>query len=241
MAAALRRTRLDLLPPGFDLRTGLVVDAGANRGDWTADVLRIAPGAEVLVVEPAPALHDGLRRRFAEKPGVSIDGRAVGGAAGTSLLHLTGSSHNSSLKPPLPGTAAHYAWGWDPLGTVAVEVVTLDQLVGDTAVSVLKLDVQGAEAEVLAGGRRTLRRTRFILIEVTFVPHYEGDASFAALHEILVGQGFELIGLSEPFRNQGGAILWIDACYQSRRFADEVRPGGRAQPCDPLRQVQVGT
>ena len=50
---------------------------------------------------------------------------------------------------------------------------------------------------------------------MTFVSHYDGDATFPTLHEQLSAHGFSLNALSEPFRAQRGAgsFLWADACY----------------------------
>jgi hypothetical protein len=98
-----------------------------------------------------------------------------------------------------------------------VETTSIDDLVdevaGDGSVSVLKLDVQGGEQEALIGAERTLTSVKAILIEVTFVSHYEGDATFPVLHQRLTGDGFELAALGEPFKSNRGTVLWCDACY----------------------------
>jgi FkbM family methyltransferase len=209
-----RECNLNMLPPWVDPRAGLVVDLGANEGEWTASVLRVFPEVEILAVEPGWEPLGVLQPRFADRPNVTIVPNAVAATAGTATFHRTESSVFASLLPPRTSLTELYPES--PVAvteTVEVPTSTLDELVGDRPVSVLKLDVQGGELAVLAGGPRTVARTDAILAEVLFQPHYEGDAGFAPLHEAMVALGFELFDLSEPDRVGDGPALWADASY----------------------------
>jgi FkbM family methyltransferase len=208
-----RSWHLDLLPSLALLEQGVLVDVGAHEGLWTRDVLEIAPGARVIACEPQADLAARVAERFAGDPRVTVERRAVADAEGTRELHLMDASVNASLHAPLPGMDELYEEGWGVQGTVQVETTTVDALVGDEPVGLLKVDVQGAEAEVLAGARRTLARTAAVMLEATFVNHYEGDATFPALHALMTEAGFALTGISEPARSPRGAMLTADACY----------------------------
>jgi FkbM family methyltransferase len=215
-----RAANLDMLPSWVDPRAGLVVDLGANEGEWTASALRVFPDLEILAVEPGQEPLGVLEPRFADRPNVTIVPRAVAASAGTATFHRTESSVFASLLPPRSSLAELYPES--PVAvTEAIEVPTssLDELVGDRRVSVLKLDVQGGELAVLAGGEKTLACTDAVLAEVLFQPHYEGDAGFAGLHEALIALGFELFDLSEPDRVGEGPALWADASYARRPAA----------------------
>ena len=91
----------------------------------------------------------------------------------------------------------------------------LDDLV-DAPVSVLKIDVQGNEAALLRGAERTLLQARAVLIEVTFVSHYDGDTTFPDLHRIMEDQGWALRAMTRPQHGSTGTALWADACYVPR-------------------------
>jgi len=166
-----RRTSTCCLP-GVDPRAGVVLDIGANEGDWTASLLQVFPESVVIAAEPGSEPRAMLERRFADAGYVRIDPRAVS---------------------DLPGPVQH--------------------LVGEEPVSVLKLDVQGGELAVLRSGRRVLENTAAVLVEVLFLPHYEGYAIFPDLHKSMTEIGFTLIDLSAPFHLDGGPALWADACY----------------------------
>jgi FkbM family methyltransferase len=209
----IRAAHLHLLPSLSVLRTGIILDLGANIGDWTAAVLRAEPKAQIIAVEPAPEPREILKRRFGNR--ITIDSRAVSSESGIATLHITRHSHNSSLLAPHALSDALYGGlgGWEVKDTREVETTTVDELVAGRAVALLKIDVQGAEREVLAGAMQTLTHTRAVLLEVTFVSHYHGDTTFPALHTYLTHHGFELVGLSEPYLSSRRTMLWCDACY----------------------------
>jgi thiazole synthase ThiGH ThiG subunit len=97
---------------------------------------------------------------------------------------------------------------------VPVQVQTLDHMTRELErVDLLKLDVQGFERQVLAGGHETLQRTTALLIEANFVSHYASDDSFGTLTELLARAGFELWDLSPPFHAPNGRALWCDAVF----------------------------
>lgn len=105
-----------------------------------------------------------------------------------------------------------------PLHTVEeidTQVIPLDELLADVReVSVLKVDVQGAEWAVLSGAVGVLRRTQSVILEVNFRPHYDGDRLFCDLHSRMTGDlGFTLTGFFRPYNGPDGSLLRADAIY----------------------------
>src|SRR4051794_9542585 len=72
-----RRAHLDLVPPSVPLHNGLVVDVGANVGEWTGHVRSFDDRIEVLAVEPNSEPRRILERRFCNDRRVSIESRAL--------------------------------------------------------------------------------------------------------------------------------------------------------------------
>jgi len=210
---------LHLVPDDVTL-DGLVIDVGANRGDFTAAVRRLEPRSRVLAIEPLPGERARLHERFAGDPNVTIDGRALSDEAGEATLEVADWSVFSSLRPAHPDVMAMYPPGTEVTDHVPVATARLDDLV-DEPVRILKIDVQGHELPVLRAATNTLTRTDAVLLEVTFVSHYEGDASFFQLDRFMGDAGFELFALGPPDNHQGRS-MWADACY--------VRPDRRT-PC----------
>jgi FkbM family methyltransferase len=206
---------LQLLPADLPLDGGLVVDVGANEGWFVANVLKLAPGARVIAVEPTPEPLARLRERFAGAGNVTIVPKALTPEPGTVTMRVPKGSHTGSslLVPRKSNDELYGSDDWSIAEEVQVEAATLDDVVGDRDVTLLKLDVQGGELGVLAGGERTLRRTRAVITEIVFVSHYEGDSPFPLLNRRMEELGFELHGVTDPQRTPDGTATWGDACY----------------------------
>ncbi len=149
---ALRRT----LPPG-----GVLWDLGANVGFFSLLGARLAgPDGRVVAWEPVPAVaaharEAALRSGFDAQ--VEVRAEAVGAIAGEQELLVAEDESWSHLA--LRGNAA---------GTrsVSVGVTTLDAALGSGAPppDVVKLDVEGSEADVLRGAQRLLAEHRPALV-----------------------------------------------------------------------------
>jgi FkbM family methyltransferase len=209
-----RQARLNLVPGHVNIGSGLVVDLGANAGDWTANVCEALPNVRVLAVEPLPDLQDRLAarlQRYGDR--VMLDARAVDAQAGQANFNITRGDVFASLLRPHTAIDGVYGSATEVINRVTVPVATLDEIVGGVPVSVLKIDVQGAELRVLAGGTRTLASTQAVLVEMNLLPHYEGGSTYSTVHEVLADLGFLAWGYAPPARASDGRILWWDMCY----------------------------
>lgn len=210
-AEALRFTRLDLLPPGEAVNLNTVVDVGANEGHWTNSLLRLVSPQKIIMAEPDPRLFDQLKQIASGNQAIEFHPVALGASAGRRVFNFTQHSHNNSFFLPKQGEFSDS--GLEVIDSSEVEVKTLDELTaGLDEMSLLKIDVQGAESEVLQGAEQTLKKTKYILMETNFVPYYEQDSSVFASHELLLKSGFALSQLSEPYRVNGVAT-WADGLY----------------------------
>src|SRR5438477_613638 len=98
---------------------------------------------------------------------------------------------------------------WTITSEIEVPMTTLDRLLVDLAeISLLKIDVQGYEKPVLSGAKETLAKTKFILIELNFMPQYDGGSWFGEVHQILTRDfGFFLANASQPQILNGRRIV----------------------------------
>src|SRR5947209_4183422 len=144
----IQQSNLRLLPSLSLLRRGVILDLGANIGDWTAAVLRAEPDAQIIAVEPAPEPREILNRRYGNR--ITIDSRAISNKSGSATLHITKDGHNASLHMPHQQTDALYGslGGWDVKDTLNLKTTTVDELAAGRPVALMKIDVQGAEREV---------------------------------------------------------------------------------------------
>jgi FkbM family methyltransferase len=217
--------RLELVPTKILSSLCTCVDAGAHVGSWTAVLLDLFQPERVIAVECEPRLVEGLRKRFALQPIVTVVDAALGESDGHADFHqLRHPAGSSLLKPRSEIKKEFLDNSWDVLATVDVRKVSYDQLVADEKeISLLKLDIQGAEMAMLAASRTGLQKTKCIILEVTFTSHYEGDSSFAELHRFMEEKQFGLYRLS-PAYHRGGRILFADAVYVCEEILREIAP-----------------
>lgn len=186
------------------------LDIGANEGQYAEVLRRWGYTGEIVSVEPVSAPFTVLTRLAHGDTGWRCVKAAVGREPGELTLNVSENSLFSSALPVTDTTVAA-----DPraayVSQETVRAVTLDDLLNDlspnTTVGV-KIDVQGLEDAVLDGGPETLRQARFVELELSFVPIYEGEAALLPLVERMYGAGFRL-GLVEnvlPERGSGIAL-----------------------------------
>ena len=209
-----KTAHLDLLPQGTLRTLRTVVDVGANVGDWSQALLVCAPVGQLVALEPNPAVFKTLAARLRVFPNARCLNVAAGACKTTLPLHSTAGSQCSSLLTPKSEMVSVYGNAMEVTEKVEVPVEQLDDLLEEFAeVSLLKIDVQGYEREVLKGATATLNKTNWLLVEANFVAHYEQDILFPELNSRLAAQGFALAALSAPFLKHG-RVLWADALFR---------------------------
>lgn len=201
----------------------LFVDIGANVGVYT--VLAGAVGARSVAFEPVPdtyrdllanlAINDLGERAEARNEGL---GRAPGTLRFTTgegpVNHVVGENEASSNTLELP-------------------VVTLDAALGDRTPTLMKIDVEGFETEVLAGARDTLARPglQAIVIELN-----ESGARYGyrddAIHADLLGFGFEPVAY-DPFERS------LRTLERNARRGNTLYVRGRAEIAERLRDADA--
>lgn len=136
------------------LRPGaLAFDIGAHVGDRVGAFRRL--GARVVALEPQPLCARAIRRIYADDEGVSVVEAACGAAAGRLKLHINSANPTVSTASPDFLRSADGAPGWEGQvwdASIEVPVATLDELVRRFGrPDFIKIDVEGFEADVLAG------------------------------------------------------------------------------------------
>jgi FkbM family methyltransferase len=160
----------------------LFVDVGANIGSYTV-MAAGAVGASVIAVEPLPTTFKKLHTNI-----------AINGIAGKVDAHCLGLSSSSGEIVFTAGldTMNRVALPGEALATVSVPVRTLDELTAGLNPRLIKIDVEGHEAAVLAGGSNTLSLPSLeaVLMETNGSGAKYG-VSDESLMETMHGHGFE--------------------------------------------------
>lgn len=184
-----------------DLAYRVIVDVGAARGDFSSHAARLFNLDRVILVEARPDAAQALRTRFSSDKRFQISPVAISDVNGRTVFHVNEEVDSSSLLP-VDSALMEKTFGRS-FGTskaIDVETLTLDTLYDRenlTAVDLLKVDIQGAEQRLIAGGTTALARTRAVVMEVNFERFYESAPLFSEIDALMRARGFRLHSLQE--------------------------------------------
>lgn len=203
----------------------LVVDIGANTGQYVTEIRRHGYAGRVVSFEPAAEAFAGLEAACREDQLWTARQFAVGSEPGTATLNIAGNEGKSSSLLPQKelefgtATAARY------VGAETVQVTTLDQVGGSLLEEgsrvYLKIDVQGTEFDVLDGAGPFLSEVLAVELELALFSMYEGNADWRAICDRLAEEGFVFFAVDPGYTDwESGRLIEMDGLFVRERFAE---------------------
>ena len=198
-------------------RIDIVLDVGANRGQFGKELRRLGYKGKIVSFEPLPEPRAQLEEVSSTDPLWTVSGHALGHARERVSMNLAIADASSSILEP---TSAMKGFAADAAAReiVEVEVIPLDEVFDDVVPSgarvLLKVDTQGYESAVLAGGERALENVDLIMLELSLIELYEGAPFAEVLIARLRERGFVPAWLYPAFWQQTtGRWLQADAVF----------------------------
>ena len=179
----------------------VVLDVGANLGQFASGLRRAAYRNQIISFEPVTETHNGLLQTAAGDSKWTVAPRcAVGDVNNTTTINIAKKRAASSLLP-MSDLTTHSSPNSAYVATEQVNVMTLDScsLIDRSKCLFLKADTQGFEEHVLDGATETLKSTIGLQLEVLTAPLYENQANFQKIHAKLTALGFEIWNILPVF------------------------------------------
>ncbi len=200
-------------------RIGLVIDVGANEGQYGSYLREIGYRGQIVSFEPMARAHEVLAARARSDLDWKVAQRcAIGESRRTVELQVAGNSASSSLLEMLPlheraapgtGTVAR-----EEVPMLPLEIAAEPFLQTPPGKVLLKIDVQGYEPQVLAGAASILPRIEGLQVELSFAELYRGQVLWLEMIDRLAGFGFECHGIDSAFSDPGtGRQLQADGLF----------------------------
>jgi len=199
-------------------RITVVLDVGANVGQYAQRLRRHGYRGRIVSFEPLADAHADLVRRAASDPLWEVGPRmALGEREGEVELEVSAESDMSSVLPQTPllrrvspssAVAHRETVPMRRLDRVAPEWLRPDDR------PLLKIDTQGYEARVLDGAGGLIERLAGVQLELSLVPIYRGEVDFRTMLARLDGLGFApVLFLPGYFERKLGRQLQIDGVF----------------------------
>jgi len=192
----------------------VLIDIGANVGQFSLLVLAAHPHANVIAFEPLIEPADRFSRLFRDDDRITLHHVATGSAAGEAIIHVTARNDSSSLLPI--GRLQKEINGSEEVEVRKINVSRVDDLIDPNILRgaiFVKIDVQGFELEALKGMAQTLTRVNNIYVEISFVPLYEGQPLVNDIIRWLDSMGFIIQAVHNITRRADGTCVQADFLF----------------------------
>lgn len=156
------------------------IDVGANVGDILRAMVTSCPEGSHQAFEPIPFRAAELQQTF---PSVQVHAMALSNASGTAEFSHAERDSRSGLTRTLNAANAGRL-----VETITVQIAPLDTVI-DGRVELIKIDVEGAELEVLEGARGLLRNWQPL---IAFEQNASAAGHSAELHYLLTDAGYHV-------------------------------------------------
>jgi FkbM family methyltransferase len=140
-------------------RNAVCVDIGCHKGRLLDPMRRAAPQGRFFAFEPVPYLFKLLQAKYRGDDRVQIFNLALSSRHGSAEFFVNEGRMALSGLHRRPGRMHT-----DELTSVEIPLRTLDETLGDQPVDFIKIDVEGAEHDVLLGAQRTIARSRPLIL-----------------------------------------------------------------------------
>lgn len=205
-----------LVSQGF--RPRHIVDIGGNYGNWTRTVLRAFPEAKVTMFEPQTRLAE-KHVDLAADPRVRIEYAGVGDFDGSAAF----SFHERDDSCSFLYSSEEASRQGMPQETMPIR--RLDTAMAESPFGppeMVKIDAEGLDLQVLAGGPETIAGAQIVLIEATVANGvYPNTAAivFARMDEL----GFRLFDITDLNRTPERGVLWLIEAVFVRKDTELAR------------------
>lgn len=175
-------------------KANTLIDIGSNKGQFSLLVRKYFPDIKIHSFEPQ--LNElNIQKKILGKKNIDYYNFGLGSEEKVLNFYITKRGDSSSfLKPNLEIIKNKI---YDTNKILGINVKKLDCVMSSNDIvrpSILKLDVQGYELEVLKGASNILKYVDYIITEVSFVEIYNNQVSAKDLNNFMIANKFKLKG-----------------------------------------------
>lgn len=188
------------------------LDIGAHVGTFTKELYYRNPECKTIMVEANKECEPALR--LLSKP---YDLIALSDVRGILYFYIEKNNPIATGASLYKENTEWYAEG--KYKTITVEADTLDNrnYFDGQPIDLIKIDVQGAELDILKGGEKTIQNASYVILEMSLSQYNQGAPLIGEVVDKMVEYGFCIVDILEyhSFPHlYGGAIFQIDALFK---------------------------
>lgn len=171
-----------------------IIDIGSNKGQFILLIEKIYPNKNIYSFEPIKEMIDKQKKFFAYKNNIIFHNVALGSSTTLKEFLITARMDSSSFLKIV--SDKNKSKNYDIVENRNIQINTLDDLLINEKIShpvLIKIDVQGYELEVLRGANNLLKKTDYLLLEVSKNEMYQNQPIEKVIVEYLKNLNFDIL------------------------------------------------
>ena len=187
------------------LKATVVIDVGANSGEFALLARAAFPTASIFCFEPQAEAYAVLNKVMGKDKNYKSFQVALGEKTESAIMHLDEFSPNSSFVRQSANST--------PQQMQLQKLDAYEHLISPTDRTILKLDVEGYELAILKGAEVFLSKTDYIYVESRTTDPI--GCTFSEIYEFLVQRGWEYQGAYDAVYTSEGKLMYFDALFKN--------------------------
>jgi FkbM family methyltransferase len=187
-----------------------VLDIGANIGEFSKKLHNIYKDCEFILIEPNINCEDYLKK-------LPFDYKIIGLSDKIEMMDFYVEVNNN-----IASGASIYKENTDYYRegnyiNYKIKTTTLDTMnfYSDNIIDLIKIDTQGSEFDIISGGNDTLKRTKYLLIELSLIEYNQNAPLADVVHSKLKKLGYKIEDILHYHKFVNGNIFQIDVLYKN--------------------------
>jgi FkbM family methyltransferase len=194
----------------------VVFDIGANRGQFALISRNVFPNAQIFSFEPLSEPRLIFQKVFEKDENIFLFPYAIGNNVEVKNMHVSKADDSSSFLP-ISQTQTNLYPGTEEVEVREVQIYPLSNFFTNNEISInslLKIDVQGYELQVLEGCESLINQFAYCYIECSFIELYKGQALSHQVIAFLASHGFCLEGIYNIAYDKHGIAVQADFFFR---------------------------
>ena len=179
-----------------------VIDIGAHKGEFAQNALQIKSVNKIIAFEPQNKIFQLLKEKFANNKKITLNNFALSEKVEKKIMKINKMTATSTLNHEINKNSLYFKFksfllyqknsiiSEEEINTTTFDVFFNEETFDEN--TLLKIDTEGYELQVLKGSERKIKEVKYILIENQFSKMYKG-VNFKDCHDFLRKKNFKLL------------------------------------------------
>ena len=207
---------IDILKIGFDI----IIDVGANKGQFSL-IAKEVNECKIFAFEPLKYAANIYEKIFASNTQIKLYKHALGSKKSRQIINISAKDDSSSIFD-ITINQTNYFKGTEKKGELEIKIAPLSSCLNSNMLikkTLLKIDVQGFELEVLKGSKKLFKNIDYIYCECSYIEFYASQPLVNDIINFLHQEKFNLIGIHNQVYSNQGKHLQADFLFKNTNIS----------------------